>query len=61
MVDIITGKNTKFEAKAFTELVNSVKAGAIEVNAALKGNKTLVGDKVTLADLVCAWTLMPAF
>jgi len=61
MVDIITGKNTKFEAKSFTDLVNKVKAEAIAVNAALKGKKTLVGDKVTLADLVCAWTLMPAF
>jgi hypothetical protein len=61
MADIITGKNTKFDAKTFTDLVNKVKAGAIDVNVALKGKTTLVGDKVTIADLVCAWTLMPAF
>jgi len=59
--DVITGKTTKFDTKVYNEDVNKVKAQAIALSTALKGKKFLVGDKVTVADLVCAWTLMPAF
>lgn len=61
MVDILTGKNAKFETAEYNNTLNKVKAEAIALNGALKGKKFLVGDKTTLADLVCAWTLMPAF
>lgn len=59
--DIITGTVTKFDTKVYNEAVNKVKSEAMALGNAVKGKKYLVGDKVTAADLVCAWTLMPAF
>ena len=61
MLDILTGKNAKFETAEYSNTLNKVKNSAIALNGSLKGKNFLVGDKVTLADLVCAWTLMPAF
>ena len=61
MVDVLTGKNAKFDTAEYNNTLNKVKNEAIALNGALKGKKYLVGDQVTLADLVCAWTLMPAF
>jgi len=61
MVDVLTGKNAKFETSEYNNALNKVKAEAISLNGALSGKKFLLGEKVTLADLVCAWTLMPAF
>ena len=38
-----------------------MKDAAKSVNTALKGKKFLVGDKLTLADIIVAWSLTTAF
>jgi len=47
--------------KKYDEDLKTLKEEAKFVNSALKGKKFLVGDKLTLADVVVGWSLTTAF
>ena len=47
--------------KKYAEDLKTLKDEAKLVNSALKGKKFLVGDKLTLADVVVGWSLTTAF
>ena len=55
------GDPKKFNQAKYNAELKNVKDGAKVLNTQLKGKKWLVGDSVTLADLVVAFVLTPAF
>jgi len=57
----IRGNTKTVDLKKYAADVKCLKDAAKSVNAALKGKKFLVGDKLSLADVVVAWSLTTAF
>jgi elongation factor 1-gamma len=57
----ITGDPKKLNKAAYDNGLKKIKDEAKTLNTHLKGKKFLVGDKLTLADLYCAYVLTPAF
>jgi translation elongation factor EF-1beta len=51
----------KVSPTQYSNDLKTLKDEAKVLNGCLKGKKFLVGDKVTLADLVCGYVLTPAF
>lgn len=47
--------------KAFNDDVNALKKAVSALNTALKGKTWLVGDSVTLADIICGTLLTTSF
>ena len=47
--------------KKYAADLKSLKDAAKELNTTLKGKKFLVGDNLTLADVIVAWSLTTAF
>ena len=57
----IMGDPKKLNKAAYDNGLKKLKEEAKALNTCLKGKKFLVGDQLTLADLVCAYVLTPAF
>jgi glutathione S-transferase len=63
-VDLIAGAiqgTSKLDTTRFNEAVKSLKASVKVLNGHLNGKQYILGDKVTLADLVAGAILAPAF
>lgn len=50
-----------FDIKKFNAVADELKKAVTPLNSHLKGKKWLVGDNVTIADIVCASVLTPVF
>lgn len=57
----IMGDPKKFNQTQYNNDLKKLKDEAKVLNGCLNGKKFLVGDKITLADLVCGYVLTPAF
>jgi glutathione S-transferase len=55
------GDPKKLNSAKYNADLKKLKDEAKTLNTVLKGKKFLVGDSVTLADLVCGYVLTPAF
>lgn len=49
------------DMKDFQKLVGDIKAKVSPLNDWLKGKKWIMGDSISMADIICAAALTPAF